>query len=137
MDGSAHINDRDGNPSVFNLNRNDDGQLELNNDNARPDKQWNDDNEFVFRLRKSFLFRVKLCAVFLFLLDNFTLPSTKHAANFDEPCRSFGVMTVRDQFCLPSNLHQEFDLVELKYAEIDFFNFYFFFGKISDLRQFQ
>ncbi len=53
MDGTSYIADRDGNPNVFNVNRNDDG-LWLNNDWGRHDNRWNADNEFVFSLRNYF-----------------------------------------------------------------------------------
>ncbi|OGG62221.1 hypothetical protein A3C19_03050 [Candidatus Kaiserbacteria bacterium RIFCSPHIGHO2_02_FULL_54_22] len=46
-------NDSDGNPNVFNVNRNDDG-LWLNANNGRPDNEWNPENRFIFlRPRKS------------------------------------------------------------------------------------
>ena len=47
--------DSDGNPNVFNLERNEDG-LWLNNNWAKPDNTWNPDNKFAFRLRNCFLF---------------------------------------------------------------------------------
>lgn len=47
------IADRDRHPDVFGLERRDDG-LWLSHDIARPDDEWNPDNEFVFCLRKSF-----------------------------------------------------------------------------------
>lgn len=47
--------DSDGNPNVFNLERNDDG-LWLNNNWAKPDNTWNPNNKFAFRLRNYFLF---------------------------------------------------------------------------------
>lgn len=43
--------DSDGNPKVFNVERNEDGSW-LNNNWAKPDNRWNADNQFVFRLRK-------------------------------------------------------------------------------------
>lgn len=49
---SQPITDRGGYPSVFDLYRYGDGQLVLYYDNARPVERWNDDNAFVFRLRK-------------------------------------------------------------------------------------
>ena len=45
------ITDRNGNPNVFNLERNEDG-LWLNNNWAKPENRWNSDYKFVFRLRK-------------------------------------------------------------------------------------
>ena len=50
--GMKQIADSDGNPSVFRLERGDDG-LWLLNPWARPDREWLPDGEFVFRLRKS------------------------------------------------------------------------------------
>ena len=44
--------DSDGNPNVFNVNRNEDGKEWLNNNWANPTNKWNLDNEFVFHLRK-------------------------------------------------------------------------------------
>lgn len=69
-DGIAHKTDRDGNPNVFNLNFNDE-QLKLNTNNAKPDKHWNDNNKFVFRVRKSFLFRTRKGVVFSFWIFQF------------------------------------------------------------------
>lgn len=83
MDGVPHNTDSDGNPNVFNLERNDDG-LWLNNDWAKPDKDWNPDNKFVFRLRNYFLFRDLYIAVFLFRVGKIFLPTTKHLTNFLE-----------------------------------------------------
>ena len=57
MDGVPYITDSDGNPSVFNVERNDD-DLWLNNNIAHPTNKWNPKNEFVFRLRKYSPFRV-------------------------------------------------------------------------------
>jgi hypothetical protein len=48
--------DPDGNPNVFKLNRDGD-DLWLEGNWANPENQWNPNNEFVFRLRKYFLFR--------------------------------------------------------------------------------
>ena len=43
--------DANGNPNVFKLNRNED-KFWLNDNWANPDREWNLENEFVFRLRK-------------------------------------------------------------------------------------
>lgn len=77
--------DSDGNPNVFNLERNDDG-LWMNNNWAKPDNTWNPDNKFVFRLRNYFLFRDLMLhvAVFLFRVGKIFLPTAKHLANFFE-----------------------------------------------------
>jgi len=53
MDGVLYKTDRDGNPNVFNLERNEDGMW-LNDNWAKPDNRWNPDNAFVFRLSKCF-----------------------------------------------------------------------------------
>ena len=50
-DDRSHITDQNGNPNVFNLERNDDG-LNLNNNWANPTNKWNADNELMFGLRK-------------------------------------------------------------------------------------
>ena len=55
-DGAAHTTDRDGNPNVLSLDEGE-GKLKLNANNAKPLNRWNADNRFVFRVRKSFLFR--------------------------------------------------------------------------------
>jgi hypothetical protein len=54
---SRMITDRNGDLNVFNLNWNGD-ELKLNGNNAEPENRWNPDNKFVFRFRKSILFRV-------------------------------------------------------------------------------
>lgn len=83
MDGASHNADPDGNPNVFNLERNDDG-LWLNNNWAKPDNEWNPNNEFVFRLRNYFLFRDLYIAVFLFRVGKIFLPTAEHLSNFFE-----------------------------------------------------
>ncbi|MDP1707249.1 MAG: hypothetical protein Q8L30_01730 [bacterium] len=50
--GMKQITDSDGYPDVFELERDVDG-LWLRDDGARPDRGWNPDRRFVFRLRKS------------------------------------------------------------------------------------
>jgi hypothetical protein len=49
--GALYITDSDGNWNVFNVKRNDDGELWLNTNNGNPDNIWNADNRFVFRRR--------------------------------------------------------------------------------------
>lgn len=44
------LTDRDGNPKVFNLNRNEDGSW-LKTNNGKPDNEWNPDNSVVFVAR--------------------------------------------------------------------------------------
>lgn len=65
-------NDSDGNPNVFNVNRNDDG-LWLNANNGRPDNEWNPENRFVFlRPRKShhiFCAKPPMRRLYVFLID--------------------------------------------------------------------
>jgi hypothetical protein len=39
--------DRNANPNLFNVNRNEDGSW-LNANNGKPDNEWNPDNSFVF-----------------------------------------------------------------------------------------
>jgi hypothetical protein len=65
LDGTSHTTDRNSNPNVFNLERNGD-ELHLDNNWANPTNQWNLDNQFVFRLRKSRFSATLLVAVFLF-----------------------------------------------------------------------
>ena len=48
----AQKTDSDGNPNVFNVERNDDGKRWLNTNWVNPNDQWNLDNRLVFRLRK-------------------------------------------------------------------------------------
>ena len=55
---SYNIIDRDGNPNVFNLERDEDG-LWLNDNWMNPENRWNPENEFVFVLRKSLCFRAR------------------------------------------------------------------------------
>ena len=50
IDGCMHVTDSDGNPNVFNVNRNDDGKRWLNANYANPDNRWNLENEIVFCL---------------------------------------------------------------------------------------
>jgi hypothetical protein len=56
-EGMMHTTtDSDGNPNVFNVKRNDDGERWLNTNWTNPNDQWNLDNRIVFRLRNSFHF---------------------------------------------------------------------------------
>ncbi len=48
QDGASYNTDSDGNPNVFNLERNSDG-LWLNDNWAKPTNRWNPNNSFVFR----------------------------------------------------------------------------------------
>lgn len=81
IDGASHDTDRNGNPNVFKLERNADGTW-LNNNWANPDNKWNPDNEFVFRLRKSFLSALEIGAVFLFRIAQAVFPAAEHLAYF-------------------------------------------------------
>ena len=81
IDSAPHKTDPDGNPNVFNLERNDDG-LWLNNDWAKPDNEWNPDNKFVFRLRNCLLSVALQVTVFLFRIIQVFLPPAKHLADF-------------------------------------------------------
>lgn len=64
------ITDRNGNPNVFNLNRDENG-LWLNDNWANPQNKWNLDNELMFRLRKYFFSALKKCGFsFLDWLDS-------------------------------------------------------------------
>ena len=68
-DGRRHVTASDGDPNIFNLKRNDDGNRWLNANYANPDNQWHLDNEMVFCLRKSLYFSP------LFLLGEFCFES--------------------------------------------------------------
>ncbi len=70
----AHRIDRDGNPNVFNVERNDDG-LWLNDNIANPDNDWNDDNKFMFRLRKWFFPRSQGAVFLLWIIKVFPPPA--------------------------------------------------------------
>ena len=78
------IADSDGDLNVFNVNR-DDGGFWLDNNWTNHSNRWNLDNEFVFRLRKRFLFPRSQITVFLFrALSYFFFPSPQHSADFIE-----------------------------------------------------
>lgn len=64
LEGTRHITDSDGNPNVFNVNRNDDGKPWLNTNWTKPDNEWNLDNELVFRLRNRVYFSPALAGGF-------------------------------------------------------------------------
>lgn len=78
--GRLTLADRNGNPSVFNLEHNDNG-LWLNNNWTKPDNKWNLDNQFVFRLRQSF-FSALNSAVFLIWIIEIFSPTAEHFTNF-------------------------------------------------------
>lgn len=82
-----HTNtDSDGNPNVFNVERNDDGNRWLNTNWANPDDQWNLDNRIVFRLRNSLHFSLAyLVGEFCFVSCPFHPPSILPiSANFSD-----------------------------------------------------
>lgn len=85
LDGVAHITDRNGNPNVFKLERNDDG-LWLNNNWAKPDNKWNPNNKFAFCLRKYLLSAPLQVAVFLFKIAQTFLPAAEHSADCIKFC---------------------------------------------------
>ena len=60
---------------MFNVKRNDDGELWLNTNNGNPDNVWNADNRFVFRRRKSFYFSPVFAGEFCFTSCPFQPPS--------------------------------------------------------------
>lgn len=93
-DGVAYIIDPDGNPKVFNVNRNNDGKSWLNDDWAKPDNRWNPDNEFVFRPRKYFLSASLRVAVFLFRVFQAVFPAPEHPADFIQVKCDFFVLLV-------------------------------------------
>jgi hypothetical protein len=75
-DGFQTIRDRDGNPRLFNCNRNG-AESWLNNNNGRDDNEWNWNNRF-------FLVRKSLISPLLFgggvLFGNLSQPATEYSA---------------------------------------------------------
>ena len=57
----------DGDPNIFYAYRDGD-TLKLNTNYAYPDYVWNDDNQFVFSIRKCFYFSCSLAGVLLWML---------------------------------------------------------------------
>jgi hypothetical protein len=47
-DGCLYILDADDNPKLFNVERDNDGTVWLNNNWGNPDNEWNPENEWVF-----------------------------------------------------------------------------------------
>src|SRR3989338_10074599 len=74
-DGATHNPDSDDNPNVFDVKRNDDGTLWLNNDWTNPDNRWELDNRIVFRLRYSLRFSSARAGEFCFFNCPFHPPS--------------------------------------------------------------
>lgn len=99
-DGAPCDTDRNGNPNVFNLERNDDG-FGLNDNWAKPDNEWNPNNKFVFRLRNCFLSAALEVAVFLFGIIQIFLPAAKHLANFIELQSDIFALLARDELAFP------------------------------------
>lgn len=78
MGGVLYITDSDGNLNIFNVKRNDDGELWLNTNYDNADNQWNPDNRWVFlRQRNSFL---SLLSILLgrVLFRKLSVPTPKH-----------------------------------------------------------
>lgn len=136
--------DRDGDPNVFNLNR-DEAQLKLNANNAKPSNRWNSDNQFVFRLRTSFFFRTFVPglpsmlqgAVFLFWIFEALFPAPKYSANFFEFVTDVGILRMTDKLAFPCGMNEEFQCIEYKNTLDDIFRFLFLFAKIGDIRKFE
>lgn len=94
------ISDRRRNPSVFSLVRDDDG-LWLSSSWAGPADEWDSDDEFVFRFRKSFLSAL-YCAGFLFLIFQAFHPPPEHFTYFVQFQSNLFILFMRDQFSFPS-----------------------------------
>lgn len=101
------ITDSDGNPNVFNVNRNDDGKSWLNDNWAKSDNKWNSDNEIVFHLR-NFFFSALQVAVFLFWIIQTIFPTSKHFTNLSQLKSDFLILFMRNKFCLPSDGNDKF-----------------------------
>lgn len=95
QDGVPYDTDRNGNPNVFNLERNADG-LWLNNNWANPDNKWDPENEFVFRLRKFFLSALEIGVVFLFRTIQAVFPAAQHLAHFGQLYGHIFAMLIRN-----------------------------------------
>lgn len=128
-DGTLHDTDRNRNPNVFKLERNADG-LWLNNNWANPDNEWNPDNEFAFRLRKSFLSALEIGAVFLFRIIEAVLPAAQHLADFLQFYGHILAMLVGNQFAFPSYRNEEFKPISDEDTLRHLFQFFLFLGKI-------
>lgn len=83
IDGTPRATDSDGNPNVFNVERNEDG-LWLNDNWAKPDNRWNPKNSFLFRLRPCFLSVISHVTVFLHGIPEALLPTPEHLPCFIE-----------------------------------------------------
>lgn len=102
--------DSDGNPNVFKVGHTDDG-LWLNDYWAKPDNKWNPENQFVFSLRKHYLFPVFGGVLFSYIIQAF-FPTPKHFADFIKFNCYFFVLFMRDQFCFPGNRNKKLKSVQ-------------------------
>jgi hypothetical protein len=105
-DGTPCETDSDGNPNVFNVERNDDGSW-LNNNWAKPDKKWNPNNKFVFRLRNCFFSVVLLKSAAVFLPVEIIPPTSKNFPNLLQLESDFLKLLVRQNLPFPCNRDQK------------------------------
>ena len=94
-----HITDRNGNPNVFSVERNDDGSW-LNGNWAGPTNQWNPTNQLVFSLRKK-VFSLLKGAVFIFWGIQVFFPTPKHFANFIKSFCNIFILLIGNKSCFP------------------------------------
>lgn len=121
--------DSDGNPNVFNVERNDDGSW-LNNNWAKPTNKWNANNEFVFRLRKCCIPRLH-GAVFALRIFQILLPSTKHFPDLIELFRNVLALLIGDKSSFPSGRNEKLERVEHEDTLDDLCHLLFLISKIG------
>ncbi len=87
-DGITYNTDADGDPKLFNVNRND-SEPWLNNNNGHMDYRWNGYNRFVFRSSILFRFSSKIWVSFI-LHSRAVLPAVR--SNHPAFCRFRGLV---------------------------------------------
>lgn len=113
--GIMHITDSDGNPKLFNVERNDDGKRWLNSNWGNADNEWNPEHVFLVavpRNSRSFLSRSACGRFGRVLFSELSLPATKHAARFVERRREGYILLGINGMRFPQHHEQNFESIE-------------------------
>ena len=136
MDGVLHIADRNGNPNVFEVERNKDG-LWLNSNWTKPSNKWNPANRFAFFLPKVLLFRIFYKVRFLFVIIEIFLPAAKHLTYFIKFYRDFLALPIRNELSFPGNRDKKFENVQNQNTFRKLLALFIFFCKICNIGEFE
>lgn len=115
IDGALYTTDSDGNPNVFNVERNDDGSW-LNTNWTNPDNRWGLDNVVVFGARnflQSKLLRLVSGGV---LSEDLISPPAKHFSDFLKEGIYCNVLFYFKISHVPQKSQEKFESVQFYYC---------------------